>query len=432
MQAWTCGSFIAAALALVAGSTAFAERGKPSGGVAGNECGCVGDINGNAEVDGADLGILLSDWGTVDPDSNLDGLGSVDGADLGLLLANWGPCAAVPPNDECSNAEIIFEGGTPFCTSSATSSGPAACTDGALSAEIFKDIWYRYVAVDDGTLTISTCGAANFDTKIAVYGSILPTVCACPGGLGFSTLLACDDDTNGCGQTTELSMEVNAGECYHIRLGGYPNFSGTGVLTLDFDPSGEYCNSCIEISGFDNDVEFEGTTAGNNISFVDSSCGLNDIFDEWYCYEVSCSGAVTIDTFGSELDTVLAVYKGTCDTQPPPLEELGCSDDYDFNEDGGIDPPAERASQVFIDSNEINFGDTLYIRIAGYNGTTGAYKLRIQCSNCCGPHSSAGCFPSECSNCVCDKDPFCCSNLWDGVCAATADNECDEACPCDN
>lgn len=52
---------------------------------------CIGDITNNGEVDGADLGVLLGDWGgSVSGD--LDGSGSVDGADLGILLGNWGPC----------------------------------------------------------------------------------------------------------------------------------------------------------------------------------------------------------------------------------------------------------------------------------------------------------------------------------------------------
>jgi len=47
-----------------------------------------GDLNGDGLVNGADLGILLSQWGG--PGSgDLDGDGQVNGADLGGLLANW-------------------------------------------------------------------------------------------------------------------------------------------------------------------------------------------------------------------------------------------------------------------------------------------------------------------------------------------------------
>ena len=45
------------------------------------------DIDGNGNVDGADLGLLLAGWGSSSPDLNGDGV--VDGSDLGLLLAAW-------------------------------------------------------------------------------------------------------------------------------------------------------------------------------------------------------------------------------------------------------------------------------------------------------------------------------------------------------
>jgi hypothetical protein len=48
----------------------------------------------NGRVDGADLGIMLSDWGPVTPTTvaDLDRNGVVSGADLGILLGRWGPC----------------------------------------------------------------------------------------------------------------------------------------------------------------------------------------------------------------------------------------------------------------------------------------------------------------------------------------------------
>jgi hypothetical protein len=50
------------------------------------------DLNGDALVDGADLGLLLSAWGDCDAETclgDLDGNGEIDGADLGLLLSAW-------------------------------------------------------------------------------------------------------------------------------------------------------------------------------------------------------------------------------------------------------------------------------------------------------------------------------------------------------
>jgi hypothetical protein len=48
-----------------------------------------GDIDGDGDVDGADLGALLAGWGTAGP-TDVNGDGTTDGADLGILLANWG------------------------------------------------------------------------------------------------------------------------------------------------------------------------------------------------------------------------------------------------------------------------------------------------------------------------------------------------------
>jgi hypothetical protein len=53
---------------------------------------CVGDLDGNGVVNGADLGMLLAGWGTAG-NADLDANGTTNGADLGLLLAAWGACA---------------------------------------------------------------------------------------------------------------------------------------------------------------------------------------------------------------------------------------------------------------------------------------------------------------------------------------------------
>jgi len=57
---------------------------------------CTGDLNGNGVVDGADLGALLTAWGTQGGSADVTGDGIVDGADLGALLVKWGPCVTTP------------------------------------------------------------------------------------------------------------------------------------------------------------------------------------------------------------------------------------------------------------------------------------------------------------------------------------------------
>lgn len=51
---------------------------------------CAGDLSGNGNIDGQDLGMLLAAWDQPGADLNCDG--TTDGADLGILLGAWGDC----------------------------------------------------------------------------------------------------------------------------------------------------------------------------------------------------------------------------------------------------------------------------------------------------------------------------------------------------
>ena len=52
--------------------------------------GSPADLNGDGQVNGADLGLMLAEWGPCSGcDGDLTGDGQVNGADLGLLLADW-------------------------------------------------------------------------------------------------------------------------------------------------------------------------------------------------------------------------------------------------------------------------------------------------------------------------------------------------------
>ena len=47
------------------------------------------DLNEDGSVDGADLAMLLSEWGTQGGRADLNGNGFVEGADLAVLLSHW-------------------------------------------------------------------------------------------------------------------------------------------------------------------------------------------------------------------------------------------------------------------------------------------------------------------------------------------------------
>ena len=56
---------------------------------------CVGDINGDGNVDSSDLGVLIALWNTnptAVPQADLNGDETVNSADIGLLVGGWGVC----------------------------------------------------------------------------------------------------------------------------------------------------------------------------------------------------------------------------------------------------------------------------------------------------------------------------------------------------
>ena len=58
---------------------------------------CLGDLNDDGVVNGADLGLLIAGWGPCLSEpcvGDLNDDGTVNGADLGLMIAAWGPCQA--------------------------------------------------------------------------------------------------------------------------------------------------------------------------------------------------------------------------------------------------------------------------------------------------------------------------------------------------
>ncbi len=60
---------------------------------------CPGDITGNGQINGADLGLVLAAWasdGTDEPGSDVNQDGIVNGADLAFVLGAWGPCVTTP------------------------------------------------------------------------------------------------------------------------------------------------------------------------------------------------------------------------------------------------------------------------------------------------------------------------------------------------
>jgi hypothetical protein len=126
-----------------------------------------------------------------------------------------------PANDLCSAAAPVSEGSFPFTTEGAHTDGVADFCGGA-DPVFVNDIWFLYSPSCDGIATFSLCNAANFDSKLAVY---VGSQC-----LPFNSQ-ACSDDAEGCGQTSQVSLQVFSVVQYLVRVGAASGF-GDGTLTI--------------------------------------------------------------------------------------------------------------------------------------------------------------------------------------------------------
>lgn len=264
---------------------------------------------------------------------------------LGFAL----PMMAQPINDDCNDAQTISSGeDLPFTTLEATTDGPSH-PDDCLSApsstpdSIYNDIWYRYVADFTGEASFSLCGTANFDTKIAVYepGS------ACPPT--NEDLIACNEDGPGCENfTSSLTFDVEEGQIYLLRIGGYgsesPGEEGEGTFSIGesdptIGPPNDICDNATEIILDDNDfaeVEFVSLGAGSDgpvyaetFDCFDVPNNETTVFnDVWFTWTATFNGWVEFSNCGtSNFDSRIAVYGPDESCPPDPFALVGCSDD---------------------------------------------------------------------------------------------------------
>ena len=145
-----------------------------------------------------------------------------------------------PSNDACSEPLEVSEGSFPITTVGATTDGlPVFCDGGNGEPTFERDTWFLYTPTCTAEVTFSTCNAADFDTRIAIYS---------PGNCPPTGPIACSDDAPECGVTSEVTVFVTPVLSYLVRVGATTG-GGTGTLTISC-PTGEPCPwDCAEPDG---------------------------------------------------------------------------------------------------------------------------------------------------------------------------------------
>ncbi|MBC7772942.1 MAG: hypothetical protein H7210_10640, partial [Pyrinomonadaceae bacterium] len=282
-----------------------------------------------------------------------------------------GPLLAQPGNNTCKNASPAVDGFNNFTTLNATSDGPNESGCGfPANSRVDNDVWFSYVASCTGLVTVDVCGV-DFDSRVAIYGT------ACPAAAG--TTLACDDDAcggEGSGGGSRVAFAAVAGAGYLIRVGGFNNATGTGVMLISCPPNNDACENATDL------CTLQLTSAHTLIGATgdgSAPCGISSgAADVWYVFTAPWPADLFISTCGSHdlggvdigVDTVLSIHSGC----PGTIENwLECNDDTDIC--FGADQGFLRDSSF---SRSVAEGETVWIRASHFGDSSpGNFLLNI-------------------------------------------------------
>ena len=276
----------------------------------------------------------------------VDGYGSSSGQIVLNLAEDAGGLA--PENDNFANPEVVASGDAILFGNNENATKETGEFNHAGNAG-GASVWYSWTAPNTGTTTITTAGS-NFDTLLAIYtGTVIDAL----------TVVADNDDSAFGGTHSQLSFASTGGTTYLFAVDGYAGSTGDLVLQLNHSQAGpppandEFANRI--------------TLTGSTVSTIGSNVGATIVNEEpvhagniggksvWWTWTAPANGLVTIDTAGSDFDTLLAVYTGNV------LSSLALVAGNDDATSG------ERSSSVFFNASS---GTTYQIAVDGYSGET--------------------------------------------------------------
>ena len=266
-----------------------------------------------------------------------------DGETGNVVLA-WTMFDERPANDEFANAIEISE--TEGSTTGYTFGAGVETGEPLHAGEGLASVWWRWTADVDGTMAFDTF-QSDFDTVLAVY----------TGELGDLVEIAANDDADSL-LVSQVTFEAVAGTTYHIAVAGHGG--ETGFVNLNWmahfsAPNDDFADAQW-IAGE------SGTATGNNLgaSMEDGEpehdgAGRASV---WWRWTAPADRTAVFDTFGSDFDTVLAVYTG----ELGDLTTIASNDDALETLLSRVEFPAES-------------GVTYHIAVSGYRGDTGFITL---------------------------------------------------------
>jgi hypothetical protein len=254
-------------------------------------------------------------------------------------------------NDDCESPIVVpslpanYQGDTrPATDNFATIVGPSS-----------KEVFFQYTSLTCQTIQIHTCDEnyTNFDTGIEVR-----TGGPCPG----STVVTWNDDACGSdGLKSSVLFNAEANRTYYIIVSGYNNAAGQFMIYFSGGasqgaPVGDVCETALQIPS----LPF--TDNGNTCCMADNytPCVGPDSREVVYNYFSQDCQNVTVSLCGSNYDTGLGIYGGTCPNIAPLIvcnDDNYCGDTYVVQSTATFTAEANTNYQFLIHGYSTNCGN---------------------------------------------------------------------------
>jgi uncharacterized delta-60 repeat protein len=242
---------------------------------------------------------------------------------LGLMV---NVASAQPANDNFANAIDLTSYGDTGSTSG-SNVGATIQTGEPDAGYFYASVWYKWTA--------STNESTEFDANGSSFGTNLVFVQVFKSiGSGISSLNYVAESYNGYfdGYLYNITnrFQAVAGQTYYISVAGYEYPDATGSFKLNWSsgpplvaaPNDNFADATV-LTG-----DWGSTNADNSLATYEpdepSHAGYPANASIWYQWTAPKDGEVELDTIGSAVDTVLAVYDGT---NLATLNQVAANDD---------------------------------------------------------------------------------------------------------
>ena len=221
---------------------------------------------------------------------------------VALLLPAAAAHAAPPANDDFADAEVLGPA-LPINVSGTNVDATSQLGEPDNAGQgPNRSVWYRWTAPSSGPVAITTNGS-DFDTTLGVYT-----------GPAVDTLsLVDDDDDGGFGLDSRVQFNAVSGTTYRISVDGFDSTEfGDVELSIETPspPDNDDFADATELDLF-GVSDFADNGLATKQAGEPNHAGNAGGHSVWYSFTPTDDTTYRIDTCGSDIDTLAAVYTGS-------------------------------------------------------------------------------------------------------------------------